>query len=383
MRILELTAYFPPSIGGIQYYVETLSQHLARRGHQITVMTVNTEDGPTDELTPEGVRVHRCKLDTFVYRAVISRDFIKRLLASRDYDVYHMHIPFHLGLEAAGLASRRNGIPLITTFHGQHTRGSCLYTGLASAYSCFSRLISMRAAARTIFLSRSYAGSIWLPPCIQHNLRTVKTGADVEGFKARPSSNVREAYGIPPSAVVFLFVGSLHRANRYKGVDYLIRAFAALRSAAPNARLMIAGGGELLAPLRDLVAAHDLQASVILTGTVPHTKLPDYYAACDVAVLPSIHGPENSPMVVLEAMACSRPVVASRLPGLCELVEDGRTGLLVEPRNVAQLAAAMQQMAQDRALRRRMGDSARASVQAYSWERCTCDVEAVLHEVVG
>jgi glycosyltransferase involved in cell wall biosynthesis len=382
MRILEITAYFPPSVGGIQYYTHHLSRALAIRGHQVDVLTVNTEDSPAQEVTPEGVRIVRCKLDGFIYRAVISVAFVQRLLAARDYDLYHIHLPFHLGLETAGVASRKNHIPLIATFHGQYVTGSCLYTALAGAYSYFSRLVSMRSAARTIFLTRSYAESIWLPVCIKRRVQTVKTGADLSHFTPQPATDLRAHYGVAASAPIFLFVGNLHRANRYKGVDYLIKAFSIVQKSIQNAYLIIVGGGDLLPALQISALEHGLAQSVLFTGMVPHEALPAYYATADALVLPSIHGPENSPLVLFEAMACGRPAIASNLPGLCEIVRHGQTGLLVEPRDVVSLAEAMVRLATDKDTGRRMGDCARAIVQDYAWAHCAQDMETIMREVI-
>ena len=114
MRVLQITAYYPPSIGGIQYYVESLSEALVNQGHQIDVITTNTDNIDAFEKTYYGVNITRCKLDFNLYRAVISREFTKRLLTSTDYDIYHIHIPFHLGLETAILASKHNKIPLLS-----------------------------------------------------------------------------------------------------------------------------------------------------------------------------------------------------------------------------------------------------------------------------
>jgi glycosyltransferase involved in cell wall biosynthesis len=88
-------------------------------------------------------------------------------------------------------------------------------------------------------------------------------------------------------------------------------------------------------------------------------------------------------MVLFEAMACGKPVIASSLPGLCDIVRDGQTGLLVAPRDIAQLATAMQKLAADMAARCRMGEKARMTVQTYAWDQCAYDMAGIMREVAG
>ena len=147
----------------------------------------------------------------------------------------------------AGLASKANAIPLVATFHGQSMTGGLLYSTLAGVYSCFSRVISMRMAKCNIFLTQSYADSFWLPQQVRKSVKIVKTGADIQEFIPQIKSRINWfAVWYIFRRVLFLFVGSLRLANRYKGVDNLIRAFSILRQSVRTVRLMIVGGGALV-----------------------------------------------------------------------------------------------------------------------------------------
>jgi len=104
----------------MQYYVRNLSQALTDRGHEVAILTVNTDQAPAREERPEGT-VYRCALDFNYHRGLISRELIGRLFAQRGYDALHVHIPFPLGLEIAVLAARRRGTPVVVTHHGTGT----------------------------------------------------------------------------------------------------------------------------------------------------------------------------------------------------------------------------------------------------------------------
>ena len=378
MKILQITAYYPPSLGGIQTFVQRLSQYLAERGHQVDVLTVNTDHAPAQEAGTSGIRITRTPLDLNLYRAVFSRSFAQKLMSASGYDVYHIHIPFHVGLETAVLAARRNRTPLVATHHGQGLRGSPLYTMMAHTYSWFSQNISLRGVDVPVFLTPSYAHSLNLPAVVQQRMQIVRTGAEVQQFSAGGMGTaIRQTYNIPASDPLILFVGYLGKSNRYKGIDYLLKAFVSVRQQSANARLLIVGGGDWLPELQTLAERLEIADRVIFAGPVENGRLPDYYAAADLFVLPSISGPENSPVVLFEAMASAKPVVATTIPGVVDIVKHEETGLLVPPKDVPQLAAAITRIVQDKDFRQRAGRYARQHTEQYTWKHCAQQMEQI------
>jgi glycosyltransferase involved in cell wall biosynthesis len=172
-------------------------------------------------------------------------------------------------------------------------------------------------------------------------------GVDLDLFQRAPS-DLRAALGLE-SAEVVLYVG---RFAPLKNVSLLIEAFALLRRARPRARLVLVGEGALERRLRGQARRLGLEAAVLFVGARPLGDLPRYYAAADVFALPSSF--DNSPNVLLEAMACELPVVATRVGGVPRYVEDGANGLLVEPGQPDRLAAALARVLDDAALRARL-----------------------------
>lgn len=384
MRILQVTAFYPPSLGGVQFFVQRLSQSLARRGNEVDVLTVNTEGVRSYERCSDTMTLRRCHLDASYHRGLVSTELCRRLMAAKSYDLYHVHVPFPLGVEMAALASRRNGTPLVATHHGQGIQGDPLYVVVAGSYSVFSRAVSFRALDRLVFLTQSYADSLWLPQRVRRRVRIVATGADISRFSpTRDGSGVREQYRLSPEVPLVLFVGSLRAGNDYKGVDHLIRAVPEIRRLVPGARVMIVGGGDLLRQLKEQARQRELNGIVVFTGPMANEKLPEYYAAADLFVLPSIPGgSENSPLVLFEAMASGKPVVASRLPGVCEIVRDGETGLLVPPAEPQKLAVAVARLLDDETFRSEAGLTARAAAESHSWDNCARRMEGVYRELI-
>ena len=167
-----------------------------------------------------------------------------------------------------------------------------------------------------------------------------------------PSGDSSDLTASTASAV--LFAGSL---VAHKGVDVLVDAFVVLQRTSLDVELWIVGDGPDRAQLASRIDAEDIQ-NVRLWGPQPKTRLWEFYRAATVVVVPSLWL-ENAPLVALEAMACGRPIVASRLGGLPELVEEGRTGWLFERGNAEDLCVKLRTALANPELRAKFGHEAR------------------------
>jgi colanic acid/amylovoran biosynthesis glycosyltransferase len=181
----------------------------------------------------------------------------------------------------------------------------------------------------------------------------VHMGVDLERYRPRERPLRREG------DVRVLVVG---RLVRHKGHALLLDALARLRDEGLILQLTIAGEGEERQTLAEIAAALGIEGQVRILGAVGQDELPDLYGEADVFCLPTLA--EAVGVVNMEAMATGLPVVSSRLAGIPELVEDGVSGLLVDPGNVGQLADALRTLAGDPAMRRRMGEAGQRKVEA-------------------
>ena len=165
-------------------------------------------------------------------------------------------------------------------------------------------------------------------------------------------ADVRAELGIPAGAPV---IGTVSVLRPQKALDVFIRASAELLHGDPDLRVLLAGDGPLKGELTELVHGLGVQDRLLMLGY--RSDAPDVMAALDVAVSSSAF--EGSPLAVMEYMESARPIVATRVGGVPDLIEDGVHGLLVEPGDVAGLAAAIGRMLADREAARRMGEAAR------------------------
>ena len=212
-------------------------------------------------------------------------------------------------------------------------------------------------------------------------------GVDAGRFRYMEST-VKQRYQIPQGKVVMGWAGNFRSWHR---VDLLVRAFQGLDSDDLYLLIMGTGPADSENSLRSL-AARSRSNQIIFTGAVPFAEMPEYLSACDILVAPLIpkfeeklHG---SPIKLFEYMSVGRAVVASRIGQLCQVIDDGRNGLLFEPDSKEDLERILKLLAEDRELREKLGHSARSDVEEkHSWkanvrrilaglERCNyCEVQ--------
>jgi D-inositol-3-phosphate glycosyltransferase len=193
----------------------------------------------------------------------------------------------------------------------------------------------------------------------------------------------RRALGLPADAPLLLFVG---RIQPLKGADVAVRGLAAMTDH-PGAHLVVVGGPsgprgvEHLASLQALVGELGLSRRVHFEAPQPHELLSTYYRAADVCVVPSRS--ESFGLVALEAAACGTPVVAAAVGGLTTLVEEGRTGYLVEPSTPEAFAAAVSRVLGDRPLAERLATASVLRARRYTWAHAASLLRATYEELTA
>jgi glycosyltransferase involved in cell wall biosynthesis len=206
---------------------------------------------------------------------------------------------------------------------------------------------------------------------------TVHEGIDLEHVRAAPLVDVHQAFWLPHHAPV---VGNVAALVPHKGQRHLIEAARLVIRAIPDARFLILGEGERRDSLERLIRDHHLEKHVLLPGF--RTDVLGCIKAFDLYVTSSVS--EGLGTSLLDAMACSRAVVGTRAGGIPEIIEDGRTGVLVEPRDHAALASQIVRLLNDPELRRRMGAAGLARVaERFTVERMVAETAAVYERVAG
>jgi D-inositol-3-phosphate glycosyltransferase len=290
------------------------------------------------------------------------------------YDVVHAH--YWLSGWVAELARRYWETPFVQMFHTTaHMKNA------VAAHSDQESDLRLRTEKRLLTLAGGIiaanpderADLIWRMGVPTEKVCTIPPGVDLELFQPRSMAASRAEVGIGPDERVILFVG---RIDPIKGIDTLIDAAEILQFAGslePSPTFLIVGGdlgadGAPVGPLADVaesIERRGIAASFRLVGSQPQDQLPVFYAAADVVAVPSRY--ESFGLVAVEALACGKPVVASRVGGLRFTIDEGTTGFLVKPQSPQALAGALEQIFTDQPLRASMASAARPSVARYDW----------------
>ncbi|HEX5505697.1 MAG TPA: glycosyltransferase family 4 protein [Thermomicrobiales bacterium] len=282
---------------------------------------------------------------------------VKEILAREGFDVVHLHEPLMPALPLTVLyhSDARN----VGTFHAFAESNLGYFYGRPLLQPLVERLDARIAVSEPAarFVGQYFGGEYEIIP----------NGIEVARFaNAEPLPRYRD--GRP----TILFVGRFNEPR--KGFRYLLRAFALVREQFPDARLLVVGRGDVRR-YQDFLESKGV-AGVEFAGFVDNADLARYYVSCDIFCAPSTRG-ESFGLILLEAMAAGRPVVASRIPGYAQVIAHGRDGWLVPPQESTALALALVRLLADRALREAIAAAARQTARRYAWSEVARRVLAV------
>jgi glycosyltransferase involved in cell wall biosynthesis len=370
MKVLHVVPYYPPErLGGVGEYAARLHRALREAGHDSHVLT----RGRTAEPGVESVA--RTRLGWFLRSALWARRAL-------DHDVVHVHGGEALPLLLA-LAAMRSRPRILATFHVS-------YAGVARSlrpYTLEGRRFSGGPLLERTLLAWAHRTADALALHVADAVVPITRACAREVLGRQRAAGARvilHGLPVPPKALIpampcveLLYVG---RPGARKRVQALPFVLAHVRASVPGARLRIVGFDWASEPaLRDAFAERDLLEAVECTGPVPSDSLPAHYRAADVLVVPSAY--EGLPLVIVEAMQCGLPVVATRVSGHPEAVEDGATGFLVPLDDPRALAERCVDLLRDPQRREAMGREAEVSAGRFEMARHLSDYLALYAEL--
>lgn len=280
--------------------------------------------------------------------------FVK-MAATHDYDVVHAHFGF-AAMHAAPVAFQ-NDIPLVITWWGNDVStllGTQRYNPKNWDYITLMPSIIRRAAVN-LCVSQEMAELVREVGGSAANVEGFRPGIDLDRYQPRDSSSDT------PQVIL------IGRFTEKKGHTYAIRAFARALEAGCDAHLTFVGGGELKPRCEELVSDLGIQQNVTFSGILTPQQVADSLASSDIALVPSVvahnHDREGSPTVAKEASASGVPIIGTYHAGIPEMVEDGKTGILVPERRVDALADALITLLRDADLREQYGRAAREKME--------------------
>jgi len=349
MKIIQISPYFPPHVGGVEYHVKELADGLARRGHQVSVAS------SCGRWTGELVRIP--SIDLFYSPMPIK-------LPKFEADVYHSHIPSPLFAFMLRSAS-----PHVVTYHNdvvvpRMVNGHDMPRPFAAALERINELLVrpvLEEAEIVIATTKSYALTSPVLKDYLDKLRIVPNAVNVSLY---PQERKKENY--------VLYAG---RMLSYKGVESLLFAMSEVQKSA-DLDLLLVGDGYDRSRLEEM--ATQLHVRAKFTGRLERSMFIDTISRAEMLVLPTQNRLEAFGIVLLEAMACMTPVLAFDTPGVNEVAENG--GLVYS--STEELSRLILQLHENEPLRLLIGQKGRKAVEEnYSWKRVLDSMESIYRAV--
>ena len=348
---IAMVGQFPPHVGGVGVHIHTLSKKLVDEGHEVYVITyphkeIRDIDGihviGTKGLNIPGVRGLMFKKN--------AKKALEELLEKEDIDIIHGHYLFPAGAAAVEVGNAHN-IKTYVTAHGSdmfelYKSQPLMRSTIRNVLKGADRVFAVSNALRHEIIATGVVG-------IADKTKISWNSVDIDKFSSRENDSFKMEHKLTDKPIV-LFVGNLIKR---KNVESLLEAKKIANS---DYYLVIVGDGPLFKKLRKKVEEENIH-DVVFTGS--RNDVEDIIPSCDVLVLPSFS--ESFGLVLIEALACGKPVIGSNVGGITEIITDD-VGLLVNPTKVSSIARAIDQMINDDNLRTILSMNARNRAKDFS-----------------
>ena len=365
MKIALVAPYDFAYHGGVANHVTALEHQLTAMGHYVVIIAPASK--PVTSFGDRFVHIGTPRpmpASGSVARITISvrlANKIKAVLAKEQFDIIHLHEPFMIMLCTAIL--RYSKTINIGTFHAAEGK-----PGYNLGWPLSRWILRRRAKKLHGHIAVSSASKEYHCKYVKADYAIIPNGIDLNHYnvEVEPISRYKDG------KINILFVG---RLEKRKGLNYLIDAFKKVHKKHPNTRLIIVGPGtRLRSKYEQKVRSARLEQDVVFVSDVSYGDLPRYYQTADIFCAPAT-GAESFGIILLEAMALGKPVVASNISGYASVLTHEKEGLLVKKKNAADLAKALERLINETVLREKLGRQGLETVQNYSWDKVARRVE--------
>jgi len=383
IKILFVSPYFYPEVGGAENYVYNISKRLVERGHEITVVCSDKKNGK-DSIN--GVNIIKLKVDFTISRTPIKIgliNIIRKLLLDNEYDIININFSVPYFPEIAAFLSKFYKLPSVLTYHNDMTKNGLFMNTITNLYNISLNRTLLNSVDLIITTSPfCYYESRFLKP-FKNKLTYIPPGVEYKKYVGEKSFEIHDLYKIPHTSNIVLFVGVISKAHAHKGVKELIKAFKNVLRQIKDVYLVLVGGGDMVLEYQELSKKLGINNKVIFTGFIPEDDLIKYYKNSDMVVLPTTTSQEGFGMVLIEGNASGKPVIGTKIGGIQYVIEEGKNGLLVPPKDTEALSDSIIKLLREDELAKRMGKMGKKIVKKkYNWDRATEMTEKAFKELI-
>lgn len=348
LKIALIVCVFPPYKGGIGTAVESYAEHLSGLGHDVTVFTPRYHDmHKADEANH--YKIERLPALIKFGNAAIMNQIGKKL---QGFDIIDLSLP--LGTGEVVLFLKKIGkikAPIVAHYHMDLMGKNLVFKSLFAIWQNFFIPAELKISKKVIVSSRDYLQNSKIFSFAEKHREkflAMPYGVDTDKFYETKRNRQLETKLELKDKKVILFVGGLDEAHYFKGVNYLLEAFAKVKN--DKYYLIIVGKGNLKPQYEAQAKQLKISNRVYFAGFISDRDLPKYYNLCDVFVLPSINAAEAFGIVLAEAMACGKPTIASNLPGVREVFGKDQKIISIRPKDATDLAKKIKNVLEDKEL---------------------------------
>lgn len=366
MKILFVTPYFYPKIGGLENYVYNVAKRLAKK-EEVIIITTNHDKKKYKEEEINNMKIYRLPyliklshtpLNPFWYFK------IKKIIALEKPDVINAHLPVPF---IADLVCFINPKKTIITYHNDLVKPSFVLGKICKLYYSLIGNYTLKSCKSIIATSDYYVEtSEYLRP-LKKKINIVSPGVDIKIFNPK----IKKGFLNSKQKKLF-FIAQLDKTHEHKGLKYLLFALKLVKQKYPKVKLFIGGKGDQLEFYKKLVKRLKLEENIIFLDFISNKNLPLAYKDADITILPTYNGSEGFGMVLAEANACGTPVIGSKVGGIPVVIENNYNGVLVPPKDVKALAMAIIRLLGNKKLARKLGkNGAKKAKEKWDWDVLT------------
>jgi glycosyltransferase involved in cell wall biosynthesis len=368
-KICLVTHYFPPHMGGIEKVSYEQSKRLTESGYEIDVLTSKIKG--QNKRPIKGIRVfpypnlNLAERMGVPYPILSVNAYSKFVQVIKNCDLVHAHGHVYMSSYLAGKVAKKYKKPFIVTQHNTFIDYQSILNMMEHLNDFIIGKSVLKHANRIITVSKETKKYVLRLGAEKAKTKVIYNGVNVDTFHPVNKGESRKTLGLPQNRKIIFSVRRLVYKN---GLDTLIESIPLLTRNHPNLLFVVAGKGPSRKLIEDRIKELRIDTNIKLTGFVPDRLLPVYYNAADYFILPSASG-EGLPLVLLEAMACELPVIATAVGGTPEIIQHMKNGVLVPPRNPEAMAEALSKLLSEERLGSAIGEKARRIVEnSFTWE---------------
>lgn len=371
-KLLIATPYYPPHLGGVEFYVANIAKELdSKLGWEVTIVTTGQRGWRVDVTYEDGMRIYRLPYWFKVSNTPINLFWpvlLRNIVKKEDVSIINAHAPVPI---FADLALRvNNRIPVVVTYHMMSmAKGRSGVDRLIGLYEDYILPATLKRAER-IICSSDKVRNIFLSD-FKYKSETITPGVNTDLFKP----------ALSPPANSLLFVGSLNKSDTHKGLTYLLDAMVGLIVKNPDLKLRVVGQGNGREGFEAQVKSLGLETHVEFLGGQFGNDLVKAYQAASIFILPTLN--DSFPLVILEAMAAGLPVISTNVGGIPGMIDDQQTGYVIVPGNSQALAEKIQYLLDNPDVAHAFGERGRTKVsEQLTWIKQSNRTSVVLTQAL-